>query len=158
MFAYRLLLLCSLVLSSVMAFTPVAPVSKPMTSLSMGMFDFFGDAFKNEDFDDRRATAAHILVETEEEALVVQKSIEDGTETFESAAKSYSTCPSSSKGGSLGTFEPGVMVAEFDDVVFNSETPIGQLLGPIKTQFGYHLIVVQDKFENAVKSDGEGFF
>mmetsp|Transcript_35124 Transcript_35124/g.49892 ORF Transcript_35124/g.49892 Transcript_35124/m.49892 type:complete len:165 (-) Transcript_35124:198-692(-) len=126
------------------------------TQVNMGMFDFIQNAFKNEEYDDRRATASHILVDTEEEALVVQKAIIEGT-TFAEAAQSYSKCPSSKKGGSLGTFEPGTMVKEFDDVVFNEDTAIGEVVGPIPTQFGYHLIKVENRFENEVKSDGSGF-
>ena len=79
------------------------------TPLKMGMFDFISDAFANEKYEDRRATASHILVDTEEEAAVVAKEIAEG-KSFAEAAKTYSSCPSSSKGGSLGSFEPGVMV------------------------------------------------
>eukprot|EP00555_Chaetoceros_dichaeta_P002289 CAMPEP_0198252980 /NCGR_PEP_ID=MMETSP1447-20131203/3452_1 /TAXON_ID=420782 /ORGANISM="Chaetoceros dichaeta, Strain CCMP1751" /LENGTH=142 /DNA_ID=CAMNT_0043938441 /DNA_START=148 /DNA_END=576 /DNA_ORIENTATION=+ len=140
------------------ATSPTATRGSMMTR-NMGMFDFISGAFQNEDIDDRRATASHILVETEEEAMVVKKSILDGdSSSFEEAAKTYSTCPSSKEGGSLGTFQPGAMVQEFDDVCFNKSTPIGEIIGPIQSKFGYHLIVVADRFENADKTDGDPFF
>jgi len=50
-----------------------------------------------------------------------------------------STCPSGRSGGSLGEFSPGQMVKEFNDVVFTTGS-VGQVEGPVKTQFGYHLI------------------
>mmetsp|Transcript_34785 Transcript_34785/g.39619 ORF Transcript_34785/g.39619 Transcript_34785/m.39619 type:complete len:93 (+) Transcript_34785:2-280(+) len=62
---------------------------------------------------------------------------------FSQAASKYSDCPSSSKGGSLGSFRPGQMVKEFDTVVFNE--PLNTIHGPIKTQFGYHLIYIQSR-------------
>ena len=53
-------------------------------------------------------------------------------------AKKFSTCPAGKKGGSLGEFQPGQMVKAFDNVVFKKA--ILEVHGPIKTQFGYHLI------------------
>jgi len=121
------------------------------------MFDFIQNAFKNAEYDDRIASASHILVDTEEEAMVILKDIEGGQTTFSEAAKTYSNCPSSSKGGSLGRFAPGTMVQAFDDVVFDDSVSIGSVQGPVLTQFGYHLIVVEDRTVNNVKSEGEGF-
>lgn len=132
---------------------------RTQTTLGMGLFDFVKDAFANEAFDDRRAAANHILVDSEEEALVVMKEIQEGGKSFADAAKTYSSCPSGSNGGSLGSFEPGQMVQEFDNVVFDAEkSPIGEVIGPVATQFGFHLIQVVDRFENQVKSDGSGAF
>jgi len=88
------------------------------------------------------ATARHILVSSEEECNTLKAEIENGA-TFESVAQSYSQCPSSASGGSLGQFSPGQMVPEFDQVVFNGD--VGVLYGPIKTQFGYHLLEVTDR-------------
>ena len=68
---------------------------------------------------------------------------QDGS--FAALASEYSTCPSSSRGGSLGSFQPGTMVAEFDQVVFSPDTKAGEVKGPIQTQFGYHLIVVDKR-------------
>ena len=70
---------------------------------------------------------------------------EAGEKTFEEAAKEYSTCPSKAQGGDLGTFGKGQMVKEFEDAVFNGE--LNKVLGPVKTQFGYHLIKVSDVTE-----------
>jgi len=86
-----------------------------------------------------KASAQHILVTTENECNDLKKQIADGA-SFEEIAKSSSQCPSGESGGGLGEFTPGQMVKEFDEVVFNEE--IGVVHGPIKTQFGYHLIKI----------------
>ncbi len=83
------------------------------------------------------ATARHILVATEDECTALKTQIEGGADFAELAA-AHSTCPSGQRGGDLGQFGPGQMVKEFDTVVFNGE--LGEVHGPIKTQFGYHLI------------------
>jgi len=88
------------------------------------------------------AAARHILVNTEEECLKLKNEIEAGADFLESAKK-YSKCPSGAEGGSLGEFHPGQMVPEFDKVVFNDE--IGKVHGPVKTQFGYHLIEITSR-------------
>lgn len=85
------------------------------------------------------ACARHILVATEEQANDLKQQIADGADFAELAAK-YSTCPSGRRGGDLGEFRPGQMVKEFNDVCFNDE--VGVVHGPVKTQFGYHLIEV----------------
>lgn len=85
------------------------------------------------------ATARHILVATEEECNALKSQIENGL-SFEEAAIENSKCPSGRKGGDLGRFSPGQMVHEFDQAVFNGD--VGVLYGPIKTQFGYHLLEV----------------
>ncbi|MBU2919209.1 MAG: peptidyl-prolyl cis-trans isomerase C [Psychrosphaera sp.] len=84
-----------------------------------------------------RASAYHILVKTKEEALKIKQKLDKG-DNFQKLAKQYSTCPSKRKGGDLGEFNKGDMVKAFDDVVFRR--PILEVHGPIKTQFGYHLI------------------
>lgn len=88
------------------------------------------------------ASAKHILVDTEDKCNEVLAEINAGTKTFEDAAKEYSTCPSKERGGDLGTFGKGQMVPEFDAAVFGAE--VGKVLGPVKTQFGYHLIRVKE--------------
>lgn len=95
-------------------------------------------------------TAKHILMATEEEILSVKEKIESGTKTFEEAAKEYSTCPSGKSGGSLGTFGKGQMVKEFEEASFTGE--LNTIIGPVKTQFGYHLIWVDDRTDASVKS------
>jgi peptidyl-prolyl cis-trans isomerase C len=86
-----------------------------------------------------RAAARHILVATEEQANDLKQQIADGAD-FADVAKDHSTCPSGKQGGDLGEFSPGQMVKEFNDVCFNDE--VGVVHGPVKTQFGYHLIEV----------------
>ena len=89
------------------------------------------------------ATARHILVDSEVVCNDLKKQIQDGETTFEQAAQSYSECPSGNEGGDLGSFGKGAMVPEFDAVVFNDE--IGVVHGPVKTQFGYHLLEVTSR-------------
>lgn len=60
-----------------------------------------------------------------------------------------SECPSAKRGGNLGTFKPGMMVKEFDEVVFNK--PVGVVHGPITTQFGSHLILITRRYEGEDK-------
>jgi peptidyl-prolyl cis-trans isomerase C len=85
------------------------------------------------------ATARHILVSSEAECNALKAEIEEGT-SFAEAAAEHSQCPSGRKGGDLGRFTPGQMVPEFDKAVFNGD--VGVLYGPIKTQFGFHLLEV----------------
>jgi peptidyl-prolyl cis-trans isomerase C len=86
-----------------------------------------------------RASARHILVPTEEQAVELKQQIADGAD-FAEVARQHSQCPSSRQGGELGEFYPGQMVREFDEVCFNEE--VGVVHGPVKTQFGYHLVEV----------------
>lgn len=86
-----------------------------------------------------RASARHILVDTLEECLTLKEQLAQGEE-FTELARKHSNCPSNVNGGALGTFSPGQMVKEFDDVVFNAE--LNTVQGPVKTQFGYHLLEV----------------
>ncbi len=85
------------------------------------------------------ANARHILVPTEKECLSLKEQIGAGAR-FEEVAKKHSKCPSGGQGGDLGKFSPGQMVPEFDTVVFTAE--VGKVHGPVKTQFGYHLIEI----------------
>ncbi len=87
--------------------------------------------------------ASHILVDSKEKAESILADINDGKINFEDAAKQFSSCPSGKEGGSLGDFGRGQMVPEFDEACFTME--IGELRGPIKTQFGYHLIRLNAK-------------
>jgi peptidyl-prolyl cis-trans isomerase C len=92
-----------------------------------------------------RATARHILVKTSDDANMLLEKLASGS-SFGNLAKEFSTCPSGSqKGGSLGSFQPGTMVAAFDDVIFNPKTAVGVVVGPVATQFGFHLIVVDKR-------------
>jgi len=85
------------------------------------------------------ADARHILVDTEELCQKLIDEIKAGAD-FSELAKENSLCPSKTKGGDLGTFSKGKMVKEVDEVVFNAD--VGVIYGPIKTEFGYHLIEV----------------
>ena len=91
-----------------------------------------------------RASARHILVADLQAAESVKEQIEQGSD-FAEMARQHSTCPSSQKGGDLGQFGRGQMVAEFDQAVFTGV--VGQVQGPVKTQFGYHLIEVTERNE-----------
>ena len=88
------------------------------------------------------ATARHILVDNEEKCLQLKAAIEAGTD-FAEVAKENSSCPSGKSGGDLGSFGPGQMVPEFDTAVFTGE--VNKVLGPIQTQFGYHLLEVTSR-------------
>ena len=89
-----------------------------------------------------KATARHILVDSEQQCNELKDQIANGTD-FADVAKQHSKCPSGSSGGDLGEFGPGMMVKEFDEVVFSA--PINEVQGPVKTQFGYHLLEVTSR-------------
>lgn len=91
-----------------------------------------------------KARARHILVDSCEKCEELKQQILDGAD-FAEVAKKNSSCPSGQKGGALGEFSPGQMVQEFDVVVFNEE--VGVVHGPIKTQFGYHLVEITSRTE-----------
>lgn len=90
-----------------------------------------------------KASARHILVDSEAYCQELKDKINSGEVSFEEAAKANSTCPSGAQGGDLGTFGQGQMVPEFDQVVFNDE--VGVVHGPVQTQFGYHLLEVTNR-------------
>ena len=114
----------------------------------MGMFDGISKAFSNEEYasppEGVKATARHILVKDKAQINLIISELKSGA-TFNQIAQAFSTCPSKSSGGSLGSFSPGTMVKEFDAVIFNPDTKIGELVGPIQTKFGYHMIVVDKR-------------
>jgi peptidyl-prolyl cis-trans isomerase C len=89
-----------------------------------------------------KASARHILVTDEDLCKEIKKSIESGAEFSEMASK-HSICPSGSRGGELGVFRRGMMVKEFDEVVFTRPTKI--IHGPVRASFGYHLIEIKDR-------------
>lgn len=88
------------------------------------------------------AKARHILVTTKGQCAELKEQIAGGADFAELAAK-YSKCPSGKSGGDLGEFGPGQMVPEFDTVVFNED--LGVVHGPVKTQFGYHLLEITSR-------------
>lgn len=88
------------------------------------------------------ATARHILVDSEDQCQKLKDDIEGGAD-FGELAKQHSSCPSGQRGGDLGEFGPGMMVKEFDEVVFSAD--LNTVQGPVKTQFGYHLLEVTSR-------------
>lgn len=89
-----------------------------------------------------KASARHILVKTEDECNQLKSEIAGGADFGEVAAQ-HSLCPSGKQGGELGQFGPGQMVKEFDTVVFSA--PVGEVQGPVETQFGFHLVEVTER-------------
>ena len=99
---------------------------------------------------DVQVEAAHILFDANEEkkANEVREEIINGLD-FAEAAKKYSKCPSSENGGNLGYFGKGQMVPEFEKAAFSA--PLGVITQPVKSQFGYHLILVTDKTDSKIQ-------
>ncbi len=93
--------------------------------------------------------ARHILVKTEEEAKDLVKQLKAGAD-FNELAKKSSDGPSSHTGGDLGYFAHGQMVKTFEDAAFALEP--GQISDPIKSEFGWHVIKVEDKRNRPVPS------
>ena len=85
--------------------------------------------------------ASHILVETEESALNIITRAKEGAD-FGELAKEFSTGPSGPGGGQLGWFGTGMMVPTFEEAVATMEK--GQVSGPVKTNFGWHVIKLND--------------
>lgn len=89
-----------------------------------------------------QVNASHILVEEDALAKLVVEKIEAG-EDFAELASTYSKDPgSAANGGSLGYFPRGVMVPEFEEVAFS--LGVGEISGLVESQFGYHIIKVED--------------
>ena len=88
------------------------------------------------------ASARHILVDDEDKCIELKNEIVGGAD-FADVAREHSSCPSGRKGGALGEFGPGQMVKEFDDVVFSGDVNV--VHGPVKTQFGYHLLEITER-------------
>jgi peptidyl-prolyl cis-trans isomerase C len=89
-----------------------------------------------------KATARHILVASSDACEDLKTQIAEGAD-FAAVAKQHSSCPSGQRGGDLGEFGPGMMVPEFDRVVFSAA--VGEVQGPVQTQFGFHLIEVTSR-------------
>lgn len=97
------------------------------------------------EFDGREPTpefnASHIIVETEEQALELKALLDDGAD-FAELARENSTDGAAAGGGSLGWFGLGAMIPEFEEAVQSLE--IGDYMGPLETQFGWHLVLLND--------------
>lgn len=91
-----------------------------------------------------KASARHILVDSEEKCEQLKSEIQAGTD-FAEVARQNSNCPSGQQGGELGEFSQGQMVPEFDEIVFSAD--LNTVHGPVKTQFGYHLIEITSRTE-----------
>jgi peptidyl-prolyl cis-trans isomerase C len=102
----------------------------------------------------KRCVASHILVKDLAECVKIKESIakcKDPAAGFAEAAKAHSTCPSGKSGGSLGEFGPGQMVPAFDKVCF-SDCPLGEVQGPVETQFGHHLLIVEKRSDPSAEA------
>jgi parvulin-like peptidyl-prolyl isomerase len=86
--------------------------------------------------------ASHILVKDESAAKKLLYDLQAGAD-FGKLAKKHSSCPSSGQGGDLGFFGKGQMVKAFEDAAFTAQ--VGVPVGPVKTEFGYHIILVTAK-------------
>jgi len=86
--------------------------------------------------------ASHILGNSKAEAEKLLNRLRAGAR-FEDLARKHSQCPSGRKGGDLGYFGKGQMVKPFEEAAFSMQK--GQVSEPVKTQFGYHLIMVTDR-------------
>lgn len=91
-----------------------------------------------------KARTRHILVPDETLCRELKERIENG-EDFADLARRYSHCPSGHNGGDLGEFEEGRMVPQYDEVAFDGE--LNKVYGPVRTQFGCHLIEVLSRGE-----------
>jgi peptidyl-prolyl cis-trans isomerase C len=115
--------------------------------------NFFEDAVRFFGNMNKEASAKHILLKGDasmaREKLVALKAelseADDLSSAFSDLAAKVSQCPSANRGGNLGTFKPGMMVKEFDKIVFAE--PVGTVHGPISTQFGEHLILITRRYE-----------
>ena len=120
-------------------------VSKAIDRVTVSEADItkFFDENPDQFMGQETVSASHILVASEEEANDLMAKIQSGETAFEDCAKECSTCPSGQNGGNLGEFGHGQMVPEFDQACFSME--VGELRGPVKTQFGYHIIRLDSK-------------
>lgn len=104
-----------------------------------------------------KAHASHILVDTEEQAdelLAELKQAKNVFVPFAKLAMAHSKCPSSKKGGDLGTFGQGQMVPEFDRVVFTEEIGV---VHKVKTQFGWHLVLISTRSDGSEVPESEWY-
>jgi parvulin-like peptidyl-prolyl isomerase len=116
-------------------------------------------------FNGEKVKASHVLIDTtklktdaelekaKQKIEEVKKEIDNGADFAETARK-FSTCPSAENGGDIGFFQrKGSLVEEFAEAAFSME--VGEISGPVKTQFGYHIIKVTDKEEGRDVSYGD---
>jgi len=94
----------------------------------------------------KKVQARHILVNSKELAEELKQRHENG-EDFSKLAEEFSECPSKKRGGDLGWFGKGAMVRPFEVAAFSAQE--GEVVGPVKTEFGWHLIYVYEVQEDA---------
>lgn len=129
-------------------------VNKILTDVEVSedeMKDYF-ESHKEHFKSPESITSSHILIESEDKAKEIIEEIKQGM-AFEEAAQKYSTCPSKDQGGNLGESTRGKMVPEFEEAAFNMQ--VGTVSEPVKSQFGYHIIKLNDKKEEQDNSYDE---
>ena len=89
----------------------------------------------------KKVQARHILVGNKELAEEIKKKVDEGGD-FSKLAEEFSECPSKKRGGDLGWFGKGAMVRPFEVAAFSADE--GAIVGPVKTEFGYHIIYVYE--------------
>mmetsp|Transcript_25029 Transcript_25029/g.51849 ORF Transcript_25029/g.51849 Transcript_25029/m.51849 type:complete len:172 (+) Transcript_25029:178-693(+) len=127
--------------STVLPFSPVTAVIL-LVSLLMIIKKFLAPGSSS------TATASHILMDGNDAKTkleVLKKEIKNDYSKFTAYAAKYSKCPSGKSGGKLGTFRPGNMVPPFDKAIFDKESRVGETIGPIQTNFGWHLIWIEER-------------
>jgi len=124
----------------------VKKLMEPVISISEDEMKNYFEENKNMFAQEEKVKASHILVDAEEKALEVREKLSKG-EDFAELAKNYSLDTSNNqKGGDLGFFKRGEMVAEFEKAAFALE--VGKISGPVKTEYGYHIIKVDEKISS----------
>jgi peptidyl-prolyl cis-trans isomerase C len=125
---------------------PISPVTLIILFISAQIL--FRGLFKSS-----TVTASHILLEgssddTKKKLEQYKTEINNDATKFGDYAGKYSVCPSGkSAKGSLGKFKQGAMVPPFDKAVFSPKNKVGDVIGPVQTQFGWHLILIHDRDE-----------
>lgn len=121
-----------------MAINEVLQEAEPTEEQTKSYFEANQDRFQKPE----QVAASHILVDSEEKAKEIKEKLDAG-ESFSELAAEHSSCPSKENGGALGLFERGRMVPEFEEVAF--DLGVGEISDPVQTQFGYHIIQVDNK-------------
>ena len=127
-------------------------VRTPITPTTIIIFTISAIILYNAFTKQSSAVASHILIDnssevTEKKLIKMKAEIKNDKAKFAEMAKEHSTCPSGKQGGSLGKFNMGSMVPPFDKAVFLPRNKLGEVIGPIQTQFGWHLIMIHERDE-----------
>ncbi|MEJ2358360.1 MAG: peptidyl-prolyl cis-trans isomerase [Deinococcales bacterium] len=122
---------------------------KAAVKLTDNQLKSYYQAHKSDYTTPEQVCASHILLKTEADAKAVMKDLANGAD-FAKEAKAKSTGPSASKGGDLGCFGKNQMVKPFADAAFSAK--VGKVVGPVKTQYGYHVILVTKHTQATTKS------